>query len=126
MSDVKQIDRIFKARDDVGVPSLKNVIINSTIVDSETQEIIGYGVVKCYAEAVLILDPNIRKRVKCSAVATGVNFAIEMCKRKGIEQLFIFSNTDPYTKVLKNKFGFKQASGVTLFLELGSDEEKKH
>ena len=47
-----------------------------------------------------------------------IDLAIKACKDTGIEQLYLISNSDSYTNVLKRKFGFKEASGKTLFLEL--------
>lgn len=115
ISDVKEIDRIFRKQSDLGVPSLKNVIANYTFVKSG--RIIGYGVIKMYAEAVLILDDSIRKRDKAESTVHSLNLAVSTCQALGIEQLFVISNSESFTKVLKKKFGFKEASGKTLFLE---------
>lgn len=125
MEDIDPIDEIFQRRGrDIGIPSLKNVIVNSTII--QDNKVIGYGVVKAYAEAVLILDPEIRKRSKAAAVINGLNFALEQCRVAGVEQVFIFSNDKNYTKLLKKRYRFKEASGVTLFLELDEDKEKSN
>lgn len=125
MDDIDSIDEIFNRRGkDIGIPSLKNVIVNSTIV--QDNKVIGYGVVKAYAEAVLILDPTIRKRSKAAAVVNGLDFAIEQCKIAGVEQVFIFSNDKNYTKLLKKHYGFKETSGTTLFIELDEDKEKSN
>lgn len=121
-SDIEPINVIFERQPDLGVPNLRNVIVNSTIVKGK--EVIGYGVVKMYAEAVLILDQMVQKRDKGMALIHGLNLAISACSALKIEQLHIISNDENFTKVLQKRFSFKKASGTSLFLELGDRNGK--
>jgi len=116
--DVAPIDEIFKRQPELGIPSLYNVLDNA-IIEKEDGSIAAYGVVKIFAEGVLIMNRDFtRKREKAEVVLKMINRAIESCKTQGIEKFIVISNDDAYTKVLKKHFGFERMSGETLFLEL--------
>ena len=117
--DVAPIDEIFQRQPELGIPSLYNVLDNA-IIEKEDGSIAAYGVVKIFAEGVLIMNRDFtRKREKAEVVLKMINRAIESCKAQGIEKFIVISNDDAYTKVLKKRFGFDKMSGETLFLELG-------
>jgi hypothetical protein len=120
--DVKGIDDVYKKQDEFGLPSLENIVINSTLVDSETGKIVGYGVVKLFAEAILLLDKDLKKKGKSQAVREAMKTAIVYCKDAGLECLYAISNTDGFSKVLRKSYGFKRVPGEILLLELNSEE----
>jgi len=116
--DVGPIDAIFQRQPELGIPSLYNVLDNA-IIEKEDGSIAAYGVVKIFAEGVLIMNRDFtRKREKAEVVLKMINRAIEACKAQGIEKFIVISNDNAYTKVLKKRFGFERMSGETLFLEL--------
>src|SRR5215468_5646736 len=109
------VDIIFKSQPDLGIPSLKNVVDNAII--EEDGEVIAYGVIKLYAEGVLILNRSLPKRERAEAVILMLSKALKVAKKSGLEQLYVTSTDDGYTEVLKNRFGFKEVPGKTLFVE---------
>ena len=115
--DTSIIDDIFKKQPDLGIPSLKNVV-DTAIVENSSEKVVAYGVIKLFAEGVLILDQDIRKREKAEAVIRMLKRAIKISRSGGIEQLYVISNDEGYTRCLEKRFGFKKASGQALFLEL--------
>jgi len=115
--DILPIDRIFKKQPELGVPSLRHVIDNCVIEKDE--ELIAYGVIKFFAEAIMIIDrENTRKREKAEALTKIIERGISSSKNMGIEKLFLISNDENFSKVLMRKYGFRRCSGETLALEL--------
>jgi len=117
MSDAADIDSIFIRQPELGIPSLKNTA-DTAVIENGDGKVIAYGVVKLYAEGVLILDHSIRKREKAESVILMVRRAIDVARKSGLENLYVISNDPNYTNCLKKRFGFKNSSGETLFLEL--------
>lgn len=121
LSDIKSIDDIFNRNPSIGVPSLKNVVVNSTLADKT--KVIGYGAVKLYAEATLILDKeNLRKRERAQALIEAMKLALSSSKAAGLEYLHIVANDDSFSKVLCKHYGFKEVPGKLLVLDLEEDK----
>ena len=49
LEDIEGINSIYEKQDEFGIPSLENVVINSTLIDEDTGKIVGYGAVKLFA-----------------------------------------------------------------------------
>ena len=122
--DVVPIDRIYKKQFEIGVPSLDNMISNKSIIDNETGELIGYGVIKLFAEGILILDRSIPKRKRAKAVDLAVNECIEQAKNAGLEKLYVLSNMPSYVGVLRKRYGFRECTGHSLLaIDLNKKED---
>lgn len=119
-SDRFSIDRIYRKSPEIGIPSLSNSIINTTLVDGG-DKIVGYGIVKNFPEAVLKLDPDLRPREKVRALQAAMNVAIKGSKLAREEYLYVISNEFNFTRVLKNHFGFVDCPGDLLVLDLGKE-----
>jgi N-acetylglutamate synthase-like GNAT family acetyltransferase len=120
--DVMRIDDIFKRQPELGVPSLNNVIANASIIDEESGKLIGYGVIKLFAEGVLILDHSVSKKDKAKSVKIALDKCIQSAKDAGLEYLYVISNMDSYTAVLRNRFGFSECTGALLMKDLRDKE----
>ena len=118
MEDIKGIDDIYEKQSEFGVPSLENVVINSTLVDSVTGKIVGYGAVKIFAEAILLLDKELEKREKAQAVREAMKTAIIFSKDAGIEYLYLITGSDSFSKVLRKSYLAKRVPGETLMIDL--------
>ena len=116
-SDIEGISRIFDKQPEIGVPSLKNVVINTTI-ENDKGEIIAYGVVKIFAEMVLIMDKEIPKKSKAHALMEAMKTAILFSKKTGIEMLYAISSNESFTRVLENRWKMKRVPGTLLCLDL--------
>lgn len=121
VEDIKGIDDIFRKQLEFGVPSLKNIIIKSTLVDANTGVIVGYGAVKIFAEAILLLDKDLRKRDKALAVTEAMKTAIVYCKDAGLENLYLISNSNGFSKVLRKSYAAKEVPGSLLMIELSGE-----
>ena len=122
--DVLPIDEIFKRQSEISVPSLDNVIANNSIIDDSTGRLIGYGVIKLFAEGVLILDRSIPKRKRAEAVKVALNECIAQAKNAGLEYLYVVSSMPSYVEILRNKFKFRNCPGQFLVLDLTSTKEE--
>ena len=117
LEDIKGIDDLYQKQSEFGIPSLENIIINTTLVESDTGRIVGYGAVKLFSEAILLLDKSLRKREKAQAVREAMKTALVYSREAGLEYLYVIANTDGFSKVLRN-YGFKRVPGETLILNL--------
>ena len=122
-SDISDIDRVFKNQNICNrIPSLANTIINSTLEDSETGEIVGYGVVNIFVEATMVLDSSLTRREKVIGFRELMRLAILYCKDAGVELLYASSTISSFRKILCKKYGFDNVPGALLCLDL--TEEK--
>jgi hypothetical protein len=119
--DILPINAIFEGQSVFGIPSLKNVVKNATFLKEE--KIIGYGVIKLFAEGFLILDSELDLKSRSQAVREALKTMIVYAKDAGLEQLFVISNTESYTKILRKKYGFKAVPGELLMLNLEEESD---
>lgn len=122
--DVIPINDIFERQPELGVPSLKNMIINAVMEDEDTHEIIAYGVVKVFAEATLIMDRSKDKRTKALALMEAMKTAILYSRDAGVEMLYAISTNESFTQCLKNRYKFKEVPGTLLCLNLDANFEE--
>jgi hypothetical protein len=120
MTDIGPINDIYNKQSEFGIPSLNNMIINSTA--EKDGKVIGYGVVKLFAEAFMILDPYISKKDKAKAFVEFMQTAILFSKDSGLEQLFVIVNDPSFSTILCKKYLFKRVPGELLMLDLTEKE----
>jgi hypothetical protein len=116
--DLVSINRIFEKQPELGVPSLQNLVVNGVIENTDNNQIIAYGAVKLFGEAVLILDKDISKKHKAKAIREVMRIAISFSRNRNLEYLYLISNSDSFTKVLSKNYGFKVCPGELLLLDL--------
>ncbi len=118
ISDILPIDEIYKRQSNIDVPSRKHMIVNGTIENNETKKVVGYGAVKLFAEAILILDKSISKKEKARALVETMGTAISFSKHADLEYLFAVASDPSFAKVLENRYKFNRIPGVLLRLDL--------
>lgn len=107
----------------MGIPSLSYNLKNATLLKED--KVIGYGTIKLFAEGFLILDSDLGLKDKCQAVREALKTMILYARDAGLEQLFVISNTSGYSRILRNKYGFKTVPGELLMLDLTEEEVGK-
>jgi hypothetical protein len=117
-SDINPIDEIYKRQSEIDVPSLKYMITNAVIENEETGQILGYGAVKLFTEAILILDKQVSKRDRAQALVEAMKNAIIFSRDAGVEHLFAVANDPSFARVLVNRYKFSEIPGVLLRLDL--------
>jgi hypothetical protein len=124
--DVTEIIRIFEGQNVSNrLPGLRNVIINSTLIDSETGKIVGYGVVNIFAEATMVLSSELGNQERATGFRELMRLAILFCKDTGLELLYAVTNKPSFEQILCNKYGFDSVPGALLKLELNQTTEDK-
>ncbi len=121
-SEIPAINEVI-AGQKLGVPTLNNLIVNAILVD-EKETIFGYGCVKLFAEAILLLKERISKKLKAQAVRASMKSAILFAKDAGVETLYIVSNDKGFSTVLRKTYGFRSYPGELLILDLEDVEGK--
>ena len=121
MSDIPEIDRIYRTQQ-IGVPSLANTVANRVAINGNDGKVVAYGVVKLFAEAVLIMDQTINKKSKVRAFRELMRLAISTSSERGLEQLYCISNSESFTKILCDKYKFRSCPGDLLLLNLDEVE----
>lgn len=117
-SDLLEVDRIWRESghfEHFGLPSL-NYTITSAIAE-KNGEVIGFGVVKLYAEAIAILDLSKPKADRVEALERLLAEAFRACRVQDIDQLHVYVQDAGMERILVRKFDFKPATGVALVKE---------
>lgn len=116
-SDLERIDRIYKnGHDDkFALPNLDNAITHAVI--EKDGKVIGFGVVKLYAECIAILDLDESKIVRLLALDKLLSEAFRGCEENGLDQMHAYVQDLGMARLLIQKYGFKKATGVALVKE---------
>ena len=115
--DMDEVSRVFKNQElSGGIPALRDSRIPT--IFSENDRVLAYGVLKIFPEAILILDKDCERKQKAQIIRQGLSLAIEESIRLGCDYLYAFSEKPSYSKILRNKYNFKECPGDTLILNL--------
>lgn len=120
-SDYLRIDEIYRGyhQEKFALPNLDNTVTHAVIEKDE--KIIGFGVVKLYAEAIAVLDLDESKLDRLHAMDKLFQEAFRGCDEIGLEQLHVFVQDPAMIRLLIQKYDFKIATGVALVKELASN-----
>lgn len=120
-SDVEVIDRIWRDHhsDDFSVPN-RNTVITEAVIENEAGEVIAYGQVKMFAEAIMILDKNASQRDKVAALQKLLLEAFRGSTEFGLDKVNAFIKDPDFALVLERHFGFERATdpGELVYKEL--------
>lgn len=110
-SDIVEINRLNKQQD-FYLDSLDNCIIDKVIPG------IAYGIVREFAEAVILLDLEKPKVTRVKALAELMKIAIFGVQQKGLHQLHVFVKTEEVAKLLERKFNFKRITDIPMVRDI--------
>lgn len=107
-SDVLEIDRIWQAHhsDDFSVPDRRNAVIDA-VVEGENGEVIAYGQVKLFAEAIFILDKSASPKDKARALKLLMSEAFRGTYSAGIRDLYAFIQDPDFERLIEKHFDFE-------------------
>jgi hypothetical protein len=107
-SDIQVIDEIWKRHhsNDFSVPNRSNSIIDA-VIEGRTGEVVAYGQVKLFGEAVFILDKDAPKRDKIEALKLLMSEAIRGADSVGLEDLYCFIRDPAFATLISKHFGFE-------------------
>jgi hypothetical protein len=117
--DISEIDTIWRRfyKGQFGVPSLKNVIESKVI--TADGKILGFGMVKLFAEGVIILDKDAPLNSRAKGIIVGIEHAMDVVKQADLEQFHIFTDDPHYIEVLQKHWGFRTTPEKVLYREIG-------
>lgn len=84
-------------------------------------KLVGFGLLRYTSEAIIVLDESLQRRVRVIAVEDLLRAGIFECQRHGVDEIHAFLTGDfseSFARILKEKFGFVDSTGIPLFLEL--------
>lgn len=121
VDDLEKIDRIWKeyieTGDRFGIPDTSNLVTHA-VVESAKGRLIAFGMVKLFAEAILILDKNESRRNKINAIQALMLEAIRGSRQHNLSQLHCFIQREEFSRIMKKHYNFKNCKGEALVMEL--------
>lgn len=118
-SDIEPIDQIWQAHHstDFSVPDRRNMICEA-VVENDGR-VIGYGQVKLFAEAMMILDLDASRREKVVALQLLLGHAFAGANQARLNQMYAFIKDPDFALLLEKHFGFERVidSGERLLWE---------
>ncbi len=113
--DVSRILELCRDTDYDSDP-FRDILSDRVIVDGG--QILAYGAVKRFSEAVLVLDKSKSSRKKIEALKNLLNAAYFETRKAGISELHVFTKNDSFANILRKHFGFLKIEGTALVREL--------
>lgn len=117
-SDLEALDNIWNKfyKGEFSLPDLSNTVTHA--VAEKHGRIIAFGMVKYFAEAIMIMDGDagIIEKVKANDLLLAKAF--EDSREAGLNQVHVCVALEDYAKLLQNKYGFKPAKNTVLVKEL--------
>jgi hypothetical protein len=112
------IDRIWRMfhKGGFGIPN-RNHLVTQGVVEKDGT-VVAYGMVKQFAEAILVLDLDESTKAKVEAIRILMEVAIMDSTKQGVEQLHVFVQDPAFAEILKKHFGFVPCTGQALVLTL--------
>lgn len=117
LTDLPKLDEIHQSCQSFPVPRLSN-IITDRVAENASGEIIGYGLVKLFPEAIMILDTRKPLRQRVEALNELLQHAIGMTKEHGAEQLHVFVEDEKFSHLLIERYGFNTVNAKALVLNM--------
>ena len=117
VSDLPLIDYMHRHYyPDHFLPNRNNIIVDGTV--DRGGKVVGYGMIKLFAEPILLLDRSASKIERGKAFKLVMDVAIRAAKSAAIEQINVFSDDDAFLEVMKKHYGFKPRLGNGIILEV--------
>ena len=111
LEDLERVSEIYDKyyKDEFSLPNLDHTIGNGVIL--KDTEIIGFGMVKCYPEAIIILDKDSSLRDKVDSLKLLHDNAIRVCRNRRFSEMRCHVIDDSYGQLLTKHFNFQSMNG---------------
>lgn len=123
MNDLERIDEIYRKfyADDYGLPSLDHTIGNGVI--ERSGEIIAFGMVRLFPEAIIVTDQDAVLRDRVGAIKLLLEEAGKCCSARKYEELVAKTLDSKFYSFLLN-LGFRPLPGESLIIEVKDGQLK--
>ena len=107
LESVKEIDEVWKKHlsQSYSVPGVENAIVDAVARNGDGR-LIGYGQLKMFAEAILILDPTTEKRDRVDAMNKLIFKAIQGAEKWHLRDIYAFAKDPEFADIIVKHFGF--------------------
>jgi len=108
-SDIQIIDEIWKNyhQQDFSVPDRKTVV-TERVVENDAGQVIAYGQVKLFAEAMMILDLSVSKKERIQAIILLMHEAFRGSKGAGLNNIYAFIQDPDFALLIEKHFDFER------------------
>lgn len=112
--DYEAVDKLYRQfhENNFSIPNLHNTL-RSMIVESDSNSVVAFGMLKLIPEAIMVLDLNQSSKVKSQALASLVRAAQVVTKSYDYKGFHAFVQGD-FAQKLKEHFNFRPAVGEAL------------
>jgi len=107
-TDTEVIDEIWKKHhaNDFSVPNRNNMVIEA-VAENDAGQVVAYGQVRMFAEAMFILDKDAPKRDKVEALKGLMLEALMGTNMMGLEDLYCFIKDPEFATLISKHFSFE-------------------
>lgn len=118
-SDLEAVSKLWEKHysQEFSLPSLLPRIVEA-VVEDDWGEIVGFGVVKVFAEAVMVLDKDRSTRDRAESMDLLMKLAVDGVSQVGAKQLHVFVSDENFGNVLRKHYDFKEPSLKVLVKEI--------
>jgi hypothetical protein len=116
--DIPKVSKIWEAHysHEFGLPNLERTVTHAVIRDNE--DIVAFGMVKLWPEAIMLLDRDKPKITQAKAMKMLMAQAIAACKHYNFEQLIATTSTNNVADLCRKHYNFKDLPRILLVKEL--------
>lgn len=110
-NDIPEIERLNELQD-FKLNNISNCIIDNIAIDDDRT--IAYGIVKHFAEAVILVNPESTRLSRAKALRELLKVAVFGTKKAGLTQLHCFVSDEKVAQLLEKKFNFIRSKDICL------------
>lgn len=113
--DIEPISKIWEAHYSLefGLPNLDRTVTHAKVTDNKNN-IVAFGLVKLWPEAIMILDRDASKITQAKAMRLLMDKAIKACKYYNCEQLYATTTTNTIADLCRDHYDFKDLPRIVL------------
>lgn len=112
--DYPKVAEIYKKHwlsQNLEIPETQGRIIEA-LVENDEGRIITYGMVKLWAEAMMIMDSSRPTKERIEGLRLLIQTAIMASRKVGFNEFHLFTGNEAFAKVLVKHFGFQDLPGL--------------
>lgn len=95
-----------------GLPDLTRTVTHAKV--EENGKLIGFGMVKLWPEAIMILDQSQSKITQAKVMKKLMQYAIDACKHYNVEQLYATTVSTTIADLCRDHYEFKDLPRIVL------------
>ena len=114
--DMLELNRINRQQK-FDIEEIDNCIGDHIIRDGKG-DMIAYGIIKHFSEALILLDLNRSKRAKIKALTETLKVGEDTARINKIEQLHVFVKEDNLANTLVKHYGYRRITDIPLLKDI--------